>query len=370
MLSEEKMETVLISTSPEPTGHERLVVAFRDGDDLFIPLDSGRPANDELINAEQLYIREVHNQDQYGIYAVEDHAVISTSDRQRLERYAHRAISVTTEVLHVKGQHVSVGLLHNEPPGFVAVIDGSERALRAVSPAIELADWYGRPCTIVEVTGGDDDRDTDSAVALQLEGTKLDMSDVVSVAKTDLEAFLFELMRQGQVIVASAFGVWDFDGRLHGMLNGLVRHNAPAIVGIGPNVMPDWKPNDEGPIIVCADASDHAHHLVDRLDPFLVPSRARVVVAHVETEEPPDTSIATEIAHEINQRFGIPVEPKSFHEESAAAGIAILASRMESQLVITHSWHRPQPGEPVVSSTSLGSVAHAPCPVIILGDPG
>ncbi len=371
MLNEDQMETVLVSTSPDPTGHERLVVAFRNGEDLFIPVDSDRPANRELLDADRLYIREVHNQDHYGIYGVESHKPISAADRETLEAYAHQTISVSTEVIHVVGQHLSMARLYAEPPGFVAVIDGSERALQALGPTIELADWYGRPCTIVEVTAGDDDRDTDSAIALQLEGTKLDMHDVVSVTKNDLEARLFELMRQGQILVASAFGVWEADGRLYGMLNGLVRHNAPAIVGVGPNVMPDWSPSTDQPIIVCVDASEHAHHIADKLGPFLVPCRARVIVAHIETETPPDTTIAQAVADEIHRRFGIPVESRTIQEDeggSAAAAIAILASRMKSQLIITHSWHRPVLGEPPVSSTSLTSVAHAVCPVVILGD--
>ena len=371
MLTEEQMETVLVSTTSQPTGHERLVIAFRDGEDLFIPLDADRPANAELLDADRLYVREMHNQDRYGIYAVADHRPISLADRARLENYAHRPISVTTEVLHMVGEHISVAELHNEPPGFVAVIDGSERAVRALAPALALADWYGRSCTVVEVTGGADDTDTDSAVALQLEGTRLDMSDVLAVAKHDLEACLFELMRQGQIAVASAFGVWASDGRLHGMLNGMVRHNAPAIIGIGPNVASDWQPTTDTPIIVCVDASEHAHHLVDKLDPFLVPCRAKILVAHVEVEEPQNTTIAQEVADEIHERFGIPVEAVSIDpdpDDSAAAGIAILASRAKSQLIITHSWHRPEPGSPVVSSTSLTSVAHAPCPVVILGD--
>lgn len=368
VLTKERMQTVLISTSSEPTGRERIVLAFRDGDDLFIPLDSGRAANQELIDADQIYVREVDNQDQYAIYVVADHRAVTTRDRQRLESFAHRPISVTTEVLHVTGSHVSMGKLRDDPPGFVAVIDGSERALRALDPAIALADWYGRPCTVIEVTGGPDDRDTDSAVALQLEGTSLDMQDVVSIPKADLEAYLFELMRQGQVLVASAFGVWAIDGRLHGMLNGLVRHNAPAIIGIGPNVISGWNPSDAdtGPIVVCVDSSEHAHDLVDKLEPFLVPARTKVVVMHVETEDPPDTAIAEEVADEIHQRFGIPVEPVSIQDESAAAGIAIYASRVNSPLVITHSWHRNRPGAPRVTSTSLTSVAHTPCPVVIL----
>ena len=368
MLTEESMETVLISATPDPTGHERLVIAFRDGDDLFIPLDSGRPANQELLDAPQLYVRESNNPDQYGIYAVESHRPISAEDRQRLERYARRPISVTTEVLHVIGSHVALGKLHNEPPGFVAVIDGSERALRALAPTQKLADWYGRPCTVIEVTAGEDDQDTDAAIALQLEGTGLDARDVVSIAKRDLDSALFEWMRQGQIVVASAFGVWSIDGRLHGMLNGLVRHNAPAIIGVGPNVPTDWTPEVSHPIIVCVDASEHAHHVAEKLDPFLIPSRGRVVVAHFETETPANTTIAQEVADEINQRFGIPAEARSVTEESAAAGIAILAAREQSQLVITHSWHRPVEGEPSPSSTSLTSVAHAPCPVVILGE--
>ena len=368
MLTEEGMEAVLISTTPEPTGHERLVMAFRDGNDLYIPLDSGRPANKDLIDAPQLYIRESNNQDQYGIYAVEDHGPISGTDRKRLEKFAHRPISETTEVLHVSGTHVALGKLHNEPPGFVAIIDGSERALRALAPAQALAGWYGRPFTVIEVTAGEDDQDTDTAVALQLEGTGLDARDVVAIAKRDLDVALFEWMRQGQIVVASAFGVWALDGRLHGMLNSLVRHNAPAIIGIGPNVPADWAPDAADPIIVCVDASEHAHHIAEKLNPFLFPSRGRVVVAHFETETPPNTTIASEVADEINQRFGIPAEARSVAEESAAAGIAILAAREQSQLVITHSWHRPEKGQPSPSSTSLTSVAHAPCPVVILGE--
>ncbi len=368
MLTDEQMETVLISTSAAPTGHERLVIAFRDGDDLFIPLDSERPANADLLDAEQLYVREVHRQDNYEICSVAGHQQISAADRGRLEAHAHRPISETTEVLHVVIDHISLGAFDDEPPGFVAVIDGSERALGAVNPAIELSGWYGRPCGIVVVTGGEDDHDTELAVTLQLEDTGLDQSDVVSVPVADLDAFLFELMRQGQILVASAFGVWARDGRLPSRFSGLVQHNAPAIIGIGPNVMPDWKPDRDCPILVCVDASDHAHHMVDKLEPFLVPARARVVVAHIETADAADTTIAHEIADEIHHRFGMPVQAMSFKDESAAAGIAILASRIESQLVITHSWHRPQAGKPAVASTSLSSVAHAPCPVVILSD--
>jgi len=366
MLSDDQMRMVLISTTPVPTGHERLVVAFRDGKDLFIPLDTDRPANAELLEAANVYVREMHRRHEYDVCSIVDHGVIGTSDRQRLEQHAQRPISVTTEVLHLVIEHESVADLDDEPPGFVAVIDGSERALAAVRVAVELAGWYGRPCRVVEVTAGVDDRDTPLAVELQLEGSPLDMRDVVAVSRADLEPTLFELMRQGQVLVASAFGVWAADGRLHSMLNGLVQHNAPAIIGVGPNVASDWEPDGTGPILVCVDSSEHAHRIVDELEPFVVPARARIVVAHIEAEDPPDTSIAQTIADEIHERYGLPVRAMSVADESAAAGIAILASRLESRLVITHSWHRPRAGEPTVTSTSLTSVAHAPCPVVVL----
>ena len=75
----------------------------------------------------------------------------------------------TTEVLLVSRTHVALGQLHNELPGFVAIIDGSERALQALALAQALAGWSGRPCTVIEVTAGEDDQDTDRAVVLQLE---------------------------------------------------------------------------------------------------------------------------------------------------------------------------------------------------------
>jgi len=104
------MQTVLISTEPTATGTERIVVAFREGDDLYIPLDKERPANRDLLDGEQIYIREIDSQDEYAIYVVEDHRAISTADRQRIEAHVGRPISVTTEVLHVSGSHVSVGM--------------------------------------------------------------------------------------------------------------------------------------------------------------------------------------------------------------------------------------------------------------------
>lgn len=361
-------QTVLVSTSAKATGHERVVVAFRDGDDLFIPLDNGRPANQDLLHATELYVRETDDADHCTAYRVAEHHRITDVDRARLEGLTNAPLSDTTEVLHVAGERLSLQDLESEPPGFVALVDGSERAVAALSPAIALGDWYGRPCTIVEVTGGPDDRDTDNAIICQLEDTPLANSDVITVAKADLDGLVFDLMRQGQIVVASAYGVWAGDGRLHGTLNGLVRHNAPAIIGVGPNVPSDWTPRPDDPIIVCVDDSEHAHHLTAKLDPFLQPARARVIVLHVETEQPPNVAIAQQVADEIHERYGMPTQARSFPDESAAAGIAIFASREHAQLVITHSWHRPTPGEPVVSSTSLSSIAHVPCPVVVLGE--
>lgn len=361
-------QTVLISTSAQATGHERIVVAFRDGDELFIPLDNGRPANQDLLDAATLYVRETDDPDHYTAYRVAEHHPITAPDRARLERLTARPISETTEVLHVAGEHLSLHDLESEPPGFVALVDGSERAVAALAPAIALSEWYGRPCTIVEVTAGSDDQDTDHAIVCQLEDTPLASSDVIAVAKADLDGLVFDLMRQGQIVVASAFGVWAGDGRLHGTLNGLIRHNAPAIVGIGPNVPSDWKPRTEDPIVVCVDDSEHAHHLAAKLDPFLRPARARVVVIHVETGQTANVAVAQQVADQIHDRYGLPAQARSFPDESAAAGIAIFASRVHAQLVITHSWHRPTPGEPVVSSTSLSSIAHVPCPVVVLGE--
>lgn len=368
MLIEEHMQTVLISATPEPTGHERLVMAFREGDDLYIPLDETRPGNSDLFQASQIYVRESDRPDEYAIYEVAGHQPLASADRERLERNVHNPISVSTEVLHIRGVHVAFGALHREPPGFIALLDGSEGALRSLAPARALADWYGRVCTVIEVTADGDDQDTDSAVSMQLEDSDFGPHDIAVVAKRDLDAALFEWMRQGQIVVASATGVAEFDGRLHGTLNRLVQRNAPAIIGIGPNVAADWTPNQHGPIIVCVDATEHAHHVVDKLEPFLCPSRGSVVVAHFETESPADNMVASTVADAINRHFGIPTRALSAHDDSAAAGIAILASREQAQLVITHSWHRPAPGVPTPSSTSLSAVAHAPCPVVILGE--
>lgn len=362
------LETVLISTSQQPTGRERIVLAFRDGDELFIPLDSGRHANQELFDAPTLFVRETDNQDECGVYAVQERRPISTVNRARLNNYAHRNISETTEVLHLTGAQLSIAMLRREPPGFVVVVDGSERAVSAISPAIVLADWYGRPCTVIAATAGSDDRDTRLAVMCQLEATRLSLDDVIQVAKLDLEGALFDMMRQGHIVVAPAFGVWAVDGRLHGMLNGLVRHNAPAIVGIGPNVGSDWKPMLEHPIIVCVDDSAHAHHVVDKLEPFLRPSRARVIVAHIASPSQAVSPVAQQVANEIHELYGVPVEAQTITDASPAAAIAILAARTESQLVVTHSWHRPQAGSPAVCSISLTAIAHAPCPVAVLGE--
>jgi len=366
MLTSEKIQTVLISTEPTPTGTERIVVAFREGEDLYIPLDKGRAANQDLLNCEQLYIRETDSLDEYAIYAVKDHRIISTADRQRFEACVRKPISVTTEVLHVTGTHVSVGMQHKEPEGFVAVIDGSERARRALGPAIAIAGWYGRRVQVCAVTAGEDDRDTTSAIQLQIEGTGLDERDVTFVSKSDLEGRLFDWMRQGHILVASAFGVWAADGRLHSMVNGLVRHNAPAIVGVGPKVPADWKPRNDQPVVIFVDASEHAHDIVDRLDPLLSPPRGPLMVVHVTTEDPPDVKVANDVATEINKRWGLPVEAKNVQGRSAAEAIATIASTVDAQLAVVTSWHRPQAGAPRVASTSVASVAHAPCPVMIL----
>lgn len=384
MFTDDQMQTVLLSTSPAPTGHERLVIAFRHGTDVFVPLDRDRPANAELLDATRVYVREMHHQEQYDVCTVVEHGPIGDADRTRIEHHAHRPISDTTEVLHLVVEHDSVESLESEPPGFVAVVDGTDRSAGAIKVAVELAGWYGRPCRVVQVLAGSGDTETATAVEHQLDGTGLDTDDVISITATDLEVALFDLMRVGHVPVASAFGVWSGDGTLPSMFNGLVLHNAPALIGVGPNVVADWEPRGTGPILVCVDASDHAHHLVDELEPFVVPARAKVVVAHIapaagagdaEATEAPtaaarETGIAHLVADEIHARFGIPVQAMTVEDESAAAGIAILSSRLDSRLVITNSWHRPGPGGSPVRSTSLTSVAHAPCPVVILSGEG
>lgn len=363
-----RFETVLLSAVRHRTGRERIVLAFRTSEDMYIPLDGGRKANQELLNASQLFVRQTDDHDQCEIYQVRGHWPISRADREHLDAHVYLPIGETTDVLHLTGPQGADAELRSAPDGFVVVIDGSERAASAISAALTLADWYGRPCTVVAVTAGSDDLDTRHGVACQLDGTGLSPDDVIFVSKQDLDAVLFDMMSQRHIVVAPAFGVWALDGRLHGMVNGLVRHNAPAIVGIGPNVAHDWKPSVDQPLLVCVDDSEHAHHIVAKLEAFLRPPRGRVLVAHIAASDDLVPHIAQQVADEIHDRYGVPAEARTIVDASTSAAIAILAARTKSQLVITHSWHRPQSGSPARCSTSLTAVAHAPCPVAVLGE--
>ena len=266
----------------------------------------------------------------------------------------------------MSGRHAAIGRLHRQAQGFVAVVDGSERALSVLGPALALADWYNRPISVCAVTAGPDDFETATAVGLQLEGTRLSDRDVTMIDKRDVEARLFDLMRQGQILVASAFGVWAADGRLHGMLNGMVRHNAPAIIGVGPNVSDRWRPSGAHPIVVAVDASDHAHYVVDTMGPLI--GRNPVVVAHITTEDPPDTAIARSIAAEIRDRHGVLATDEVLSGDRASRALVDFVASVDAQLLVTHSWHRPAAGRPDAASVSVTSVAEASCPVVILSD--
>jgi|GEM_PF-4643441 len=369
MLATDQLETVLISTEPSPTGHERIVVAFRDGDDLYIPLDSERPANDDVLRCEYLYVRQAGADEEYTIFAVEDHHALGLEDRKRLEQFAHKPISVTTEVLHLSGTQTTVERLQPEPAGFVVVIDGSERAGRALRPAQAIAEWYGRPLVVCAVTGGADASDSRAGIRLQIEGTGLEEQDLTFVKRADLDRHLFDWMHQDQIVVASAFGVWAADGRIHGMVNRLVRDNAPAIIGIGPNVPSDWAPRSDQPLVLFVDASEHAHDIVEGIDKLLDPPRAPLMVAHVTTEDPPNRTVAKKVATEIHRRFGMPVQAKTVQGCTASEAIATVASTVDAQMVVLTSWHRPSAGTPTVASTSVSAVAHAECPVVILTAP-
>lgn len=369
-LASEVMSPVLISTVPQATGHERMVAAFRDGDDLFIPLDSERAANHELLDADRLYVRTIPGDDIYVIYEVADHRQATPLDRARLESLVDSPISETTEILHVTGTNTTARRIPASPPGFIALIDGSERALRALAPARALASWYGRPLTVQAVTAGPDDLDTINGVTLQLEDQLRD-DDVHYVQKSELDRQLFELMDQGHVLVASAFGVWARDGRLHGALRGLVAHDAPAVIGVGPNVPADWEPTITRPIVVCVDNSDHAHELVERLDPFVTPPRARLIVVHVADSAtgPGASTTAGQVAAALNQRCGVPVIATVVDGTTPASALVEFATSVDAQLLVMNSWHHPEPGEPVEARTSTTSVASAPCPVVILSAP-
>lgn len=256
--------------------------------------------------------------------------------------------------------------LSGEAAGFVALLDGSDRAMRALTPAREIARWYRRPLTICAVTGGDDDRDTRSAVTLQLLGAEADIADVAFVAKVDLRRRLFESMRRGHILVASAFGTWAADGRLQGAVTRLVSHNAPAVIGVGPNVRPNWKPASDQPLVVFVDASDHALDVVDRIDPLLTAHRCPLVVVHITAESRSDSDISAQVAEQLSRRSGLPVEAKSIVGRAVADAISTISSTLDAQMAIVTSWHRPRSNQRTVASTSVRSIAQATCPVMVL----
>lgn len=367
MLTTEQIETVLVSPESDPTGHERIVVAFRSGDDLFVPLDIERPANADLLDHGRLYVRRTDSVDTYIVYDVVGHSEISLPDRRRLEAEVHKPISATTEVLHLVGSQHLIEQDEAVVPGYVVVADASERSQCALAPAAQLAGWYRKPLTVVAVA--DDPENVRQSLGKAFSEASVSESAVSYLARADLDVCLLDLMRQGHIVIAAAFGVWTHDGYLHGLLNGLVRHNAPAVIGIGPNVNPDWAPTSQRPILICVDSSEHADDFVGRIGPWITQQQSKVLVVHVTTEVPPDKSVALNIAGRLHQRYGLPVEAKHVRGTNTAETIGTIASTVNAQLIVVNSWHRPPAEGSSVASTSLTSVAHATCPVVILSAP-
>lgn len=365
----QQIETLLIGTAPSVTGHERIVAAILDGDDLFIPLDAERAANQDLLKSSRIYVRNPESSDRCVSYSIRAREAITDADRNLLEAHVSQPLSATTDVLHASlfwPQPVS-----RQPRGFVCVVDGSDRAGKALGPAQALADWYEQPLAVCAIAEEETNEPGSHAASVhrQLDNAGISRSTVRWVNRQNLAAEVNTWVSGQCIVVCSAFGSWGDDGQLFGAVNELVSNDVPAVIGIGPNVPDHWAPADDQPIAIFVDDSEHAFDMVRSLEPVLPNNESPLTVVHITTEDPPDAEIAAAIADELRGRHKRPIEVKNINGRKPSEDIAAVASTLDAQIAVVLSWHRRTPGVPTVASASMISVAKAHCPVLILSRP-
>lgn len=260
----------------------------------------------------------------------------------------------------------------------IAVVDGTDRAAEALDPAIALAVQQGRDLTVMGVIPLSRTAAAPGAavkIHAQLKARGCDDVPLHLVHPSQAESELLCAARSGAVIVVSAFGTWKPASRLFDLLGRLAVADAPAIVGVGPEVAHQWSSSHRGPVVMCVDETETAEATRERLRHFLSAETTEIVLLHVverpgESRPPVARALAadrwTETAAQIEERWGISTSAATITSANVTEAISAYAASIGASLLVMASHHRPEPGHPIVASTSMAVVAYAPCPVGIL----
>jgi len=373
MFTEADMRVALVGVTPRLSGHERLLAAFRVGDDLLIPIEADRSSNRPLLHASRLF---VHNGKGTNVrWDVVERRHVNADEQAELSQVVEAPLGDQMDVLRLSdplvcgdgaGETTQNGLAYS----LMLALDGSERACSAIAPASDLVDLLKLKLSVVPVTGGPDDRDTPAAVTLQLDeepAAPVGLGNRVEAALTrsELPSHLDRAAQIGGIPVMATFGTWQRDGRLWGQMDVLLQRGVPTVIAVGPEVAAHRR-GRPGPIMVAVDDSEHAHHVVNALDWLSGSSRA-VVVVHIGNESNASDTGPT-IARLIGERLGVAASFVRVTGTRVVDALVELSAEFDSPLIVMHTWRKANLGGPKLASVCRATIARAAMPVAVISD--
>ena len=245
----------------------------------------------------------------------------------------------------------------------VVCLDGSQRAARALGPAIAIANQCGERVRVLAI---DVSEATHALLMAQLARVGLTPAALTTVASADdMLATLQDEADRGATPVLAAFGDHEGDDRLGGLLGELIRTDVPRMLAVGPRVVPVVAANRC--LVVSADGVCSVDPLIEAAGIYVTDATEKIVVVHVDPphETSPSFSNARNAA-KFAAQFAVPVEAAAITGFDISKTVAELARAQGASLILARSWHRFSAYQPPAASSSLAIVAEASCPVLIV----
>ena len=108
------MQMVLVGTTRDVTGDERLLAEIRDGERRRILVETHRPSNAPLLDADALY---VHDSDGVHRCPVLERRLLTDEEQQRFEAATPAPIGANLEVIELGPSAPPVAKIHEDDPG-------------------------------------------------------------------------------------------------------------------------------------------------------------------------------------------------------------------------------------------------------------
>ena len=245
----------------------------------------------------------------------------------------------------------------------VVCLDGSQRAARALGPAIALANQCGERVRVLAI---DTFEATHARLMTQLAQVGLTPAALTTVASADdMLAVLIDEADRGATPVLAAFGDRENDDRLGGLLGQLIRADVPRMLAVGPRVVPTEAANRC--LVVSADGVCSVDPLIQAAGIYVTDATEKIVVVHVDPPHESSPSFSNNRnAAKFAAQFAVPVEAAAIAGLDISKTVADLARTEGASLILARSWHRFNANHPPAASSSLSIVAEAACPVLIV----